>query len=85
MIGNAGPAVNITPSVAAILRPTERRLPRLFSDAEALNDLLVSCDVIVLDVIEQPATPADQLEQPPAGVMVLLVCLEVLCQIPDSP
>jgi hypothetical protein len=43
----------------------------------------VALDVLLLHIIEKPASLADQLEQSPTGMMILLVRLEMLRQVLD--
>src|SRR4051812_32193992 len=45
----------------------------LFAQAESLNDLQVSGAVLSRQVLQQAVSPADHLEQPAAGGVVLLV------------
>src|SRR5205823_7498592 len=57
----------------------------LAADAEALPDGAVPVDVLLGQVLEQPAAAADQQQQPAAAVVVMLVHLEVLRQVVDPP
>ena len=50
----------------------------LLSNSESLDDFAVAIGVLALQVVEQTATLADQLEQPAAGVVILRVRLEVI-------
>src|SRR5688572_30600324 len=50
----------------------------LAAQAEPLDERAVSGDVRLRQVVQQPATPADQQEQAPPAVVVVLVHLEVL-------
>src|SRR6478735_7291704 len=56
---------------------------RLSAQAEPLDERTVTLDVDGLQVPQQPATTADQAHQAAAGVVVVLVLLEVLGQIRD--
>ncbi len=56
---------------------------RLPTDAKLLDDGLVTIDITGLDIVEQPPALADDLQQTPATVMVLLVDFEVLGQVRD--
>src|SRR5262245_57442049 len=56
---------------------------RLLTDAQPFDQLLVPADVLALQVVEQAAALADELEQPAARVVVLLVGLEVLGELVD--
>ena len=49
-----------------------------------LDQLRVAIGVLALQVVEQPAPLADELQQPAPGVMVLDVRLEVLRQVVDA-
>src|SRR3712207_9512918 len=51
------------------------------AQAEPLDERPVPADVGLGQVVEQPATTTDQQEQPPPAVGVVLVLLEVLCQV----
>src|SRR5690349_10604334 len=57
----------------------------LAADAEALPDRAVPVDVLLGQVLQQPAAAADQQQQPAAAVVVVLVHLEVLRQVVDPP
>src|SRR6185437_923011 len=52
----------------------------LATDAELGDQRAVTLDVVVPHVVEQPAPPTDQLHEPPPGVVITLVGLEVLGQ-----
>ncbi len=53
---------------------------RLLAQAQFFDERAVTLDVLALQVVEQVATLADELEQATAGVEVLLVLLEVTGQ-----
>src|SRR5580704_19146789 len=55
------------------------------ADAETLPDRTVTGDVLLGQVLQQPAAAADQQQQPAAAVVVMLVHLEVLGQVVDPP
>src|SRR6266540_1647349 len=57
---------------------------RLFADAELLDHGAVAVEIGLLEVVEQAAAPADELEQAAARVVVLRVRLEVLGQVVDA-
>ena len=59
-------------------------LPCLLTDTQSLDDGTVSLDIYLDEVVEQRAALTDHLEQTAAGVMVLLVDLEVLGEVVDS-
>ena len=60
-------------------------MPRLLTDAQSRDDGTVSLDIYLGQVVEQRAALTDHLEEAAAGVMVLLVDLEVLGEVVDSP
>src|SRR5580698_5659508 len=53
------------------------------SNAETADDGAVALDVLLADVIEQPAAMTDELHQAPPGVVVPFVLLEVLRKVVD--
>ena len=55
----------------------------LFADAELFNNHAVARDILLHQVIQQIAAMADHFQQAAAGVMVLLVHLQVLGQVVD--
>src|SRR5580658_55704 len=55
------------------------------ADAETLPDRTVAGDVLLGQVLQQPAAAADQQQQPAAAVVVMLVHLQVLGQVVDPP
>src|SRR5215469_13890451 len=57
---------------------------RLASKAEALDQGLVAARVIPPEVIEEPSALAHDLEQAAAGMMILLVDLEVFGEFVDA-
>jgi hypothetical protein len=56
----------------------------LFAQAEALQQFVVSAEVVLLQVIEELATAAREGEKAPAGVEVLAVNPEVLGEVIDA-
>src|SRR3990167_8562178 len=62
-----------------------RRAPRqtLLADAQPLNERRVALGILALDVIEQAAALADQLQQAAPRVVVLRVGLEMLREVID--
>ena len=54
---------------------------RLLPEPEPLNHRSVSLHVLAFHVIQKPPPLADQLQQAPPGVMVLLMGLEMFGQI----
>jgi hypothetical protein len=56
----------------------------LLTDAEATDQVGVPLGVLRLDVVEQPATLTDQLEQAAARMVILGVDLEMLGEIADA-
>src|SRR5215471_13416238 len=57
----------------------------LAADAEPLPDRAVAVDVLLGQVLQQPAAAADQQQQPAAAVVVVLVHLQVLGQVVNPP
>src|ERR1700693_3029262 len=57
----------------------------LAADAEALPNRAIAIDVLLGQVLQQPAAAADQQQQPAAAVVVMLVHLQVLRQVVDPP
>src|ERR1700751_1801123 len=55
------------------------------ADTEPLPDRAVAVDVLLGQVLQQPAAAADQQQQPAAAVVVVLVHLQVLGQVVDPP
>src|SRR6476661_10203884 len=70
--GPAGVAMTATPAGAV-----------LAAQPEPLDQGAVAADVHLLQVAQQPAPTADQAHQAAAGVVVVLVLLEVLGQVRD--
>src|SRR5271165_3392795 len=72
------------------VQPPGRRAGRrccgraLAADAEAPDDGPVPLDVVLADVVEEPAAVPDELHQTSPGVVVPLVHLEVLGQVRDA-
>src|SRR5690348_10514715 len=58
---------------------------RSAADAEPLPNRAVAVDVLLGQVLQQPAAAADQQQQPTAAVVVVLVHLQVLGQVIDPP
>src|SRR5690606_38249492 len=54
------------------------------AQAEPLDEAAVAVDVHLLQVAEESATLADEEQEPPAGVVVVLVGLEVLGEVLDA-
>lgn len=57
---------------------------RLPPEAEFLDQRAVALDVPLLQVVEEPTAPADELEQPAAGEVILPVRSQMLGQLLDS-
>jgi hypothetical protein len=55
----------------------------LFSQSQPTNDLLVSRAVFPREIFQQLIAPADKLEQPTSGGMVLLMNIEMLTKLID--
>jgi len=56
----------------------------LLADAELGNDGFVALGIVFLEVVEQATPLADQHEQAAARAVVLLVQLEVVCQLANA-
>ena len=57
---------------------------RLSAESELLHDISVSLDVLLLEVVKEAASLADQLKKRKTGSIVLLVVLEVLGKMSDT-
>src|SRR5215217_713363 len=66
------------------LRPRGHARDELVPEPQFLDDLPVSVDIRTLQVVEQPTTFSDHLEESTTAVVVLLVGAEVVGQIIDS-
>jgi hypothetical protein len=55
----------------------------LLAEPQPLDQALVSIEVAPTKVIEEATALTDELEQPPAGMMILGVSLEVLGEMTD--
>jgi hypothetical protein len=53
-------------------------MDELFTNAELLDDLLVTVQVFPLEIIQQFPTLADHPEQAAPGMMIVLVTLEMI-------
>ncbi len=56
----------------------------LLADAELPNDRLIALGIVSLEVVEQATPLADQHKQAAARAVVLLVRLEVVCQLANA-
>ena len=56
----------------------------LLANAEFLDYVLVALGIVVLEVVEQTATPADHHQETAAGGVILFVRLKVVRQFADS-
>ena len=56
----------------------------LAAESEFLDQASVALQVALLQVVEQPPTASDQLEQPAAGMMILPMRTEMLGQLVDA-
>jgi hypothetical protein len=55
----------------------------LLPDPQLFNQSAVALDLAALEIIEEGSPQTNHPEEALAGMMILLVCLEVLCQIVD--
>ena len=81
------PAPNVTLFVttaapAARYREKEKGPRPLATEAQLAEDCAIALGVIPVEVREQPAPPADDLQQAPSGVVVVAIGLEVLRDLP---
>jgi hypothetical protein len=56
----------------------------LLADAKATDYFPITLDILLLQVVQKPATLADHLEQPATGMVVFLMGLEMLLQLLDA-
>jgi len=56
----------------------------LLAETQSLDEVAVSFDVVSLEVVEQPSSLTDELEQPSPRVKILLVALEMFRKVPNS-
>ena len=63
---------------------TEMGCLQLFTEAESLDDGLVTLGIVRLEVVQQATSLADQHEKTAARAMILLVCFEVLRQVTNA-
>ena len=56
----------------------------LLSDTELCDDSSVALDVLLCQVIEHLSSLTDHLQQTAAAVVILLVDLQVLCELSDA-
>ena len=57
---------------------------RLAAQAELADQPAVALEVLLLEVVEQPAAPADEHQQAAARVVVVLVVAQVLGEVVDA-
>jgi hypothetical protein len=55
----------------------------LSPEAQLLDQGSVALEIVLLEIVEEPAPPADELEQAPTRVVVLRVGAQVLRQVVD--
>src|SRR6476646_3325359 len=72
-----------SPRARAFWRAILRSGRALAAQAQLLDQRAVALQIVPLHVGQQPAPPADQLEQAPAGMVVVLVHLHVLGELAD--
>ena len=56
----------------------------LSSEAKGFDDGTIPLDIVAFDVVEQSTTLAHQHQQPPAGVVIFFMHLQMFGQIGDS-
>ena len=57
---------------------------KLLTDTKLFDSSSVSLNVLLLEIVKKVSSLTDHLEQTASGVVVLLVCLEVFCEVADS-
>jgi hypothetical protein len=61
----------------------KRPFPLLFPNSEALDEIGIPIRILPLQIVEQAPALTHELQQATAGVMILGVRLEVLCEVVD--
>src|ERR1700741_920483 len=67
-----------------LLSPLYVSSVRSATQAEAFNQALISGQIAILEISEQALALVDQLEQAAAGVVILLVRLEMIGEVIDA-
>jgi len=57
----------------------------LLPQAKLVHDLTIPVEIIDPEILQMTPTLADHLEETPAGMMVLLVRLQMFGQVVDTP
>ena len=78
------PLIQLKPAEAALRKEGTASTGVLSTQAEALDERTVTRDISVFQVREQTLTTTDQGHQATAGVVIVLVHLEVFGQIQDA-
>src|SRR4051812_35072348 len=81
---NAGSDLRIHHWRADSAPPSRAARNGLLTDAERVDETAIPVERLLLQVVQQAAALADQLEQTPARVVILRVVLEVLGQVVDA-
>ena len=61
-----------------------RGLIVLLTKTECLNDSTITVDVVVVEILQQLTALTDEHCQRTGGVVILVVLLQVLCQVRDA-
>jgi hypothetical protein len=56
---------------------------RLLAKTQFLNDTLIAVKIRSPQIIQQPSPLPNQFQEPPAGMVILLMDLEMICEIVD--
>ena len=72
-----------TPGMSSVVMPGSEA-PAYLRIPRRLDQLAVAIGVLALQVIQESAALADELQQPAAGMMVLGVRLEMVGQVVDA-
>ena len=57
---------------------------KLLTDTQFLNQSTISLDICLFEVIQKTSSLTYHLKKSTSGVMILVVCLEMLCKLFDS-
>src|SRR5215510_13406042 len=66
-----------------LLEPVELPNP-LLANIESPDQVRVALRVLGFQIVEQPPAASDEHQEPPPGMMILGVCLEMFCQVVDA-
>jgi hypothetical protein len=66
------------------VRENRVKRSRLLTEPQFLDDILISLNIHPSHVVEQPPPLTDELQKTSPGVVILLVSLEMLCEVIDA-